>query len=69
MATMIVTFTLSYSSSAGCSRGREEARRRLFARGQVARLVLILSARLIRFLPGNKRSPVGVSFPSGARRK
>jgi hypothetical protein len=41
MATFIVTFTRFYSSSAGCSRGREEARRRLCARGQVARLVLI----------------------------
>jgi hypothetical protein len=45
MATLIVTFTLSYSSSAGCSRGREEARSRLCARGQVARVVLILGAR------------------------
>ena len=43
MATLIVTFTLSYSSGAGCSRGREEARRRLPARGQ-GRAVLILGA-------------------------
>jgi hypothetical protein len=35
MATFIVTFTRSYSSSAGCSRGRKEARRRLCARGVV----------------------------------
>jgi hypothetical protein len=45
MATFIVTFTRSYSSNAGCSRWREEARRRLCARGQVARVVLILGAR------------------------
>jgi hypothetical protein len=41
MATFIVTFTRSYSSSAGCSRGRKEARRRLCVRGHVARVVLI----------------------------
>jgi hypothetical protein len=45
MATLIVTFTLSYSYSAGCPRGREEARRGLCAHRQVARMVLILGAR------------------------
>jgi hypothetical protein len=53
MATLIVTLTLSYSSSAGCSRAGKEARRRLCVRGQVARIVLILGARCEDFFaPG-----------------
>ena len=45
MATLIVTLTLSYSSSAACSSTGKEARRRLCVRGQVARVVLIFGAR------------------------
>jgi hypothetical protein len=45
MTTLIVMLTLSCSSSAGCWGGREEARRRLCVRGQVARVVLIFGAR------------------------
>jgi hypothetical protein len=53
MATLIVTLTLSYSSSAGCSRVGKGARRRLCVRGQVARIVLILGGALRRFFaPG-----------------